>query len=108
MSRNNKTRKALTKNVVDVAQALVGVEVPGEVITDDLSAGWVEVGEGNILRLQVGADTYVAFDDKNTGGAVSATTSPAIKLAAGYHKIICTCAYVRLSANATRAELLKL
>ena len=43
MSIANKLRKLLTKNIVDIAQALVGVKVPGEVITDDLSAGWVEV-----------------------------------------------------------------
>ena len=108
MSVANKLRKLLTKNLVDVAQALVGVEIAGEVVTDDLSAAGVEVGEGNILRLEVGADTYVAFSDDSSIGAVSAATTNGIKLAAGYHKVVCSCKYVRTSANPTRVELLKL
>ena len=108
MSIRNKIRKLFTKNVVDVAQALVSVAVPGEVITANISAAYVEVGEGNIVRLEIGAVTYVAFDDKTTGGAVSVTSSPAVKLAIGIHYVICECKYIRTSVNPTRIELLKL
>lgn len=108
MSKANKTRKLLTKNVQEVAQALVSVKVPGEVITDDISTAGVEVGEGNILKIEVSADTYVAFSDESTIGAVSAATSPAVKLTAGEHYVVCACKYVRASANGVRVELLKL
>ena len=59
------------------------------------------------LKLEIGADTYVAFSDINTGGAVTVATSPAIKLDAGYHNVVCACKYVRTSANPSRVELLK-
>lgn len=108
MSEANKLRKLLTKNLVDIGQALVSLSVPGKVITDDISARWVDVGEGNILRMEAGADMYVAFSDLNTGGAVSVTTSPAVKLKGGeFHYVVCQCRYVRASANPLRIELLK-
>lgn len=95
-------------NIVDVAQALQAMHIIGDVVTADLSAGWVEVGETNILRVQVTVDTYFTFSDNNTGAAVTATTTPAVKILAGEHYIICSAKYVRASANPTRVELLKL
>ena len=109
MAQQNKIRKLLTKNVVDVGQALVSLHVPGEVMTDDISAAYVKVGEGNILRIQTTGDTFVAFSDLDSGGAVSVTTNPAVKLVgAGVHYVMCQCDYVRASANPARIELLKL
>lgn len=101
----DKARKMLTKNVQEIAQALTAVKMPAKVLTDNISTGWVKVGKGNVVRLQVGADTYVAFDDDGVGAAVSATTSPAVKLDAGYHYVVCQGEYIRASANATRIEL---
>lgn len=96
----------LSKNVQEIAQALAGIKLPGKVITDNISTGWVKVGKGNIIRIQVGGDTYVAFDDVDTGTtAISATTNPAVKLDAGYHYVVCQCDYVRASAVAVRLEL---
>ena len=107
MAQKNKTRKLLTKNIVDIGQAIVSLHIPGEVITDDISAAWVEVGEGNILRVEVAGPTYVAFDDKTTGGVVTSATSPAVKLTAGIHYVVCQCKYVRADANPTRIERLQ-
>lgn len=109
MAQANKLRKLLTKNIVDVGQALVSLNVPGKVITDDISAAGVEVGEGNILRIQTSADTYIAFSELSTIGAVSVTTTPAVKLVgAGVHYVVCQCDYVRASSNPTRIELLEI
>lgn len=110
MSSINKIRKLLTMNLVDVANALVSIKVPGQVITVDISAGWVDVGEGNILRLEVGADTYIAFEDEDKGAgiAVSITSDPGLKLPAGYHYVICQSRWVRASANPIRKELLRM
>lgn len=108
MSKNNKARKILTKNVQEVAQALVSLSIPGKVITDDLSSAYTQVGEGNILRVEVAADTYVAFDTQTGGAAVDGTTSPALKLTAGIHYVVCAHDFVRMSANPTRVELLEL
>lgn len=108
MAITNKLKNLLTNNISDAAQALVSIKAPGKVITDDISAGWVRVGKGNIIRIQVSADTYVAFSKEDDDGTVSATTSPAIKLDAGYHYIVCAADYVRASAAATRLELLEL
>lgn len=110
MSKNNTLRKVLTKNAVDVGQALVSLNFPGEVITADLSgANGTLVGEGNILRIQTAGDTFVAFsDEENMSAAITSSTSPAVKLVgAGVHYVLCQCDYVRMSANPTRAELLK-
>lgn len=98
----------MTMSTVDVAQGLQSLTVPGTVIGPDLSGGWTFVGEGNIIRVQAAADLYVAFDDKDAiGVTVSVTTSPAVKLPAGYHYVVCQCDWVRMSAAATRVELLE-
>ena len=110
MAQRNKLRKLLTKNLVDVGQALVALNVPGEVIGPDLSGGWTDVGEGNILRIQTAGDAFIGFDDKDAGATtVSVTTNPGLKLVgAGVHYVVCQCDFVRMSAAATRVELLKL
>lgn len=108
MSTVNKLRKVFTMNIVDISQALQAMHVIGEVVTSNISTGWVEVGEGNILRIQVASDTYLTFSDDNSGGAVSSTTSPAVKILTGDHYVVCSAKYVRASANPTRVELLKL
>jgi hypothetical protein len=109
MASVNKVRKLLTKNIVDIGQALVSLNVPGKVITDNISTAYVEVGEGNILRIQTAGDSYVAFAEIGGGGAVSAATSPAVKLVgAGVHYVVCQCDFVRASAAATRVELLEI
>lgn len=106
MAKNDKVRQMLTKNVQEIAQALAAVKLPGKVITDDISAAWVKVGKGNIVRLQVSADTYVAFADDGTGPAVTAATTPAVKLASGeYHYVVCQSDYIRASAAPARVEL---
>lgn len=88
------------------SQAVTGdILAPGRVITSDTSAAGVLVGKGSILRLQVAADTYVAFGE-STIGAVSSTTSPGLKLASGYYLVCATDDYIRMSANATRLEVM--
>ena len=107
MAQKNKARKMLTNNVAAIAQALVSVNLPGKVITNAINAA-VEVGEGNILRIQTAGDLFVAFSDEATIGAVSVATTPAVKLVgAGVHYVVCQCKYVRASAAATRVELLE-
>lgn len=101
-------RKTLTKNIVDIAQALVGLKVPGELISTNLSTAYTKVGKGNVIRLEVSADTYVAFASETGGGAVSASTSPAVKLPTGDHYVYCVDEFIRTSANVDRSELLKL
>jgi hypothetical protein len=87
-----------------------GVLVAGDVMTADPSAAPVKVLAGSILRIQVSADTYVAFGDDPTAsplsGAISSSTSPAIKLPAGYHLVVATGDFVRMSAAPTRCEII--
>jgi hypothetical protein len=108
MSSSNKIRKLVTLNTVDVAQALQSLHIPGKVISANMSTGWIDVGQGNILRIQAGADIYIAFSDNTSGGVPSATTSPGLKLLTGDHYVLCQSRYVRASANPTRVELLEI
>lgn len=108
MPSSTKVRKLITLNTVDVAQALQSLHIPGKVISANISTGWVAVGQGNILRIQTAGDIYVAFEDEAVGSAPSATTSPAVKLIAGDHYVLCQAKYVRASANPTRVELLEI
>lgn len=108
MPSTTKIRKLITLSIVDVAQALQSLHVPGKVITSDLSAAWIQVGQGNIIRMQVSADTYVAFSDvEGDVSTVSVTSTPAVKLLSGDHYVLCQAKYVRTSANPTRVELLE-
>jgi len=109
MSQKNKPRKMLTKNIIDVAQALVSINVPGKLIANaDIFAG-TEVGEGNILRVETTADTFIEFDSQAIGSAPTITTASAVMLVgAGMHYVICQCDFVRSSIAVTRAELLEL
>lgn len=107
MSSSTKVRKLVTLNTVDIAQALQSLCIPGKVISTDISAGWVEVGQGNILRIQTAADIYVCFNEEAIGGAPTVATSPAVKIIAGDHYVLCQAKYVRASANPTRVELLE-
>lgn len=88
------------------AKATMDVLAPGTVITSDISAAWVKVGLSSIVRIQVAADTYVAFGDDSTAGVVDSSTSPAIKLAAGYYLLRATGEFIRASLNASRIEIL--
>ena len=106
MAATNKIRKQITMSLVDVAQALQSLHIIGTVITADISAGWVEVGQGNVLRVVLGANTYFSFSDDNTAPAVSSTTTPAVMLTTGENYLITSAKYVRASANPTRTELL--
>jgi hypothetical protein len=109
MPSNNKIRKLVTLNKVDIAQALQSLQFPGKVITDSISAGWVEVGEGNIVRIQTSSDIYVAFADIDIPAeTVSATTTPAVKVLTGDSYILCQAKYMRASGTAVRLELLEI
>jgi hypothetical protein len=103
-----KIRKFFTMSIVDCAQVLQSLHVGGSPISADISASWVEVGAGNVIRVIVGANTVIAFSDDNTDGAVTTTTDPAVMVVTGESYIITTAKYVRASANPTRVELLGL
>lgn len=107
MAIQDKLRKFLTKNTVDIGQALVSLRYPGIVMPVDISSAAVKVGASNVIKIHVTADTYVAFSDDAAFGAVSVTTSPAVMLPAGMHYVLCAGEYIRASANPTRIELLK-
>ena len=105
---SNGVRKALTKNVVDVAQSLVSLNVVGDVITANLTT-LTKVGEGNILKVVVGATTYVAFADESTSSiAATINTTPGIELVAGTHYVLCHSNYIIMSTNPTRKELIRI
>jgi hypothetical protein len=106
MTSTNKIRKQFTMSIVNCAQALQSLHVVGTVITDDISAAWIEVGQGNVIRVILTADTYITFSDDNTGPAVTAATSPAVKLSSGENYIITSGKYIRASINPSRVELL--
>jgi hypothetical protein len=106
MAATNKIRKQITMSMVDVAQALQSLHIIGTVISSDISAGWVEVGQGNVLRVVLGANTYFSFSDDDSSPAVNASTTPAVMLTTGESYIITSAKYVRASANPTRTELL--
>lgn len=97
---------------LDSAQAkkVIGdLLVPGTVVppATDISAAAIQVGKGNILRIRVAAQTYVAFSADPALGAVSATTSPGIELnTAGVYLVVATEEFVRASANPARLEII--
>jgi len=80
--------------------------VPGEVITDNVSTASVQVGKGNICRIRVTAQAYVAFGDDSLG-AVSATTSPGLELQTGTHLVVATDDFIRMSADPDRLEIIE-
>lgn len=110
MSQSN-IRKHLTKNVVDISQALKGVEPCGDVVSSNITTA-VYVESGNIIRITVaaGAAMHVAFGD-NVMPAVSATTSPAIRLPIKseeyVHYLLATDDYIRADINAVRVEVIR-
>ena len=110
MSVHDLLRKYLTKSAVDVAQSIGGLQYPGEVITDNISTGWVQVGRSNIVKIYTTADIYVAFSvDQADPASVSSTTSPATLLKGqdAPHHVLCQSDFIRASANADRVELLR-
>lgn len=107
MAIQDKLRKFLTKNAVDIAQALSAIKYPGIVLSVDLTTAGIKVGASNVVKIHVTADTYIAFSDDAAIGVVSVTTSPAVLLPAGMHYVLCSGDYIRASTNPTRIELLK-
>lgn len=106
MATNNSVKKYFTMGVVDVAQGFQSLHIAGKVIADDISAAWIEVGDTNIVRIVVTANTYVAFSNETVpAGTVSVTTTPAVMLVPGEHYVVCTGKWIRASANPTRVEL---
>jgi len=103
-------RKYLTKNMVDLAQSLNGVEACGDVVSPTLTSA-VEVGSGNIIRITVaaGAAMHLTFGP-SAMVATTATTSPAIRLpedaAEAVHYVISTDEYIRADVVATRVEVI--
>lgn len=80
---------------------------PGPVITADISAAGVYVGQGSLLRIRVAAATFIAFGD-STIGAVTNATSPGLELnSAGVYLVSATADWVRASANPARVEILE-
>lgn len=104
----NKIKKYITMNIVDISQGLQSIHTVGTPILVDISAGWVHVGIGNIVRVVVAANTYIAFDDADLGAgvAVSATSNPSVMVVTGEHYVIASGDWIRASANPTRVEIL--
>lgn len=106
MTQKITIRKVLTNNIVSIAQALTSVSCPGEVVTANMATAGVNVKAGNIIKVHVSTDTYMAFSNSSTIPAVTVSTSPAILLTPGEHYVICLGDFVRCSTNPTRVELL--
>lgn len=88
-------------------KAMDGILItPQELITSDISAAPVYVGNGNLLRVRVTATTYLAFGP-STISAPSSTTSNALELfSAGVYLISANDDYVMASSNPARVEIL--
>ena len=84
------------------------VLVPGRVIppTTNISNDPELVGKGNICRIRVAAQSYVAFGDESLG-TVSVTTTPGLELAIGVHLVVATDDFIRMSANPARIEIIE-
>ncbi len=107
VTNGSNIRKALSKNVVDVAQSLVSLEVAGDIITDNLTT-LTEVGLGNILKVVLAAQSYVVFaDDSGSSIVADVNASPALDLPTGTHYVLCTGDFIRMSVNPTRKELIR-
>ena len=87
-----------------LARATMEVLAPGEVITP--STDWIKIGQGCLVRVEVTAETYIAFAEDTTGGATTVATSPAVKLPIGYHVIRATETFMRASLAPARIEVL--
>lgn len=88
--------------VVTEATLAQGIVIPP---ASDISAASVQF-EGTLVRFEASADTYVAFSIAPIG-AVSITTSPAIKLEVGIHllRVPEGFTFIRASLNAVRLEV---
>jgi len=117
--RGLKTQKGPSKLVnqehVDcaLAKATIDVLAPGEVLTDDFAAAWEVVGKGCLVRVELSAETFIAFASDAAGkgvstgaAAVTVSSTPAIQLPAGYHILRATGAFMRASTNPDRVEVL--
>ena len=109
-NNSNSIRKYFTQSATDVGQALNGLVFAGEVITTDISAAWVAIEPGYVLRIYTTADIYIAFSDFDQAATtVSVTTSPGALLKANnYYNIIASGSWVRASANPARVEIIQL
>lgn len=109
-TKPNSIRKYFTQTATDVGQAIEGLVFAGAVLTTDISAAWVSVEPGFIIRVYVSADTYIAFSDFDQGAvAVSVTTSPAMLLKGGFfYNIMSSGSFMRASVNPTRIEIIQL
>ncbi len=84
-----------------------GILVPGRVSTADTTAAGVLVRAGSVCRIQTSGDTYVAFGAADTMAAVTASTSPGLKLVgAGVFLVVATDDFIRTDIALTRLEIL--
>ena len=109
-TKGNSIRKFFTQSATDVGQALNGLVFAGDVVTVDISAAWVAIEPGYILRIYTTADIYIAFDEFDQGAtAVTSATSPGALLKANnYYNIIASGNFMRTSANPVRVEKIQL
>lgn len=103
----NKIKQAEHLDDAQSRRVTKGILIPGRVIAPAVSivTAGREVGKGNICRLEVSADTYVAFGEGDIA-AVTIATTPAIKLAAGVHLIVATGDFIRASLVQVRLEII--
>jgi len=113
-------RSLLSKQKVDVAQALGGIEVPGTVISATITTARL-VGQGNIVRLTVAAAVvpaaiYVAFGDSTLAAPSGAAGENSILLSGNdsavnseskVFYILATGDYIRASAIVNHAEVIE-
>ena len=105
-------RKHLTKNIVDVAQSIPGLDIGGKVVSATLTSA-VEVGIGNIVRITVvaAAAMHLAFGNSAIA-AVTATTTPALRLpvdaAEAVYYVLATDNFIRADVVAARVEVIEI
>jgi hypothetical protein len=96
-AKQNNIRRYLTKNIVDVAQSVGGIQFPGKHVSTTITTA-VEVGAGNVLRIVVTTAGWVAFGDSTVGIPSGATGEISAYLPVGTHYVYATNDYIRGSA----------
>ena len=105
-------RKHLTKNLVDVAQSIPGLDIGGKVVSATLTTA-VEVGIGNVVRITVvaAAAMHLAFGNSAIA-AVTSTTTPATRLPNSavevVYYVLATDTHIRADVVATRVEVIEI
>ena len=101
-SKKFNIRRFLTKNIVDIAQSVGGIQFPGSVISTAIGVA-KHVGSGNVVRIVVTTAGRVAFGAVGVAAPAAAIDEVSTYLPVGTHYVYATGDYIRSDATLVAA-----